>query len=206
MSNIRIHTSIVSAAAIKTVGQHVVSVSWKQTKNQTRKERAIVLPMECVSAPEVVEQFRVLVESALKESAEQVLKRFVDDNGDMANEVGEELFTRPNLTESFMSRADNWMTKEQLETAFMQSETWKKIAARPDFSTNPAVFKAATHYKETILKLSGKATKVEAKLRDSILSKMDASDLETELGAFILRRFDQMAKGEKTEEIDLSAL
>ena len=204
MSNYRVHTSIASAQAVLSVGERLVSAKWKQTKNQTAMERAVIVPFECLVAPEVPESFRALVESCLQEAASESLKKFVGEN-EAAHEIPAELFTREALTEAFMSRADTWMSKEALEIAFTGSATWKRIVSREEFKSNATYQRAANAFKDAILKLSGKATVLPPAMRDAILAKMEESDLGSEFGVFVTKRIEAMSRKD-SGEIDLSAL
>jgi hypothetical protein len=204
-ASFKIHTSIISAAAIKAVGEVVVSATWKETKNQTRMERAVILPMETLKAPEVPESFRALVELALASTAEAVLKAHCNSQPNNF-EMLQTAFSRPALTEAFLSSGNNWLTKEELETAWNASATWKRITARPEFATNATYQKAAQMFKESILKLAAKPTVFTEEKCDVILAKLEASDLETELGSFICKRIESFKARKTTEEVDFSSL
>lgn len=199
-----VHSSILSAAAILAVGERVVSVKWNETTKQTKREAAVLIGFESLSAPEVPENFRALVESALVSSAEDVLKKFCSDNPN-SFEISANCFTRENLVESFISRGNLWLGKKELEIAFTGSATWKRIASRPEFSSNKTYQAVANRFKETILKLSGKATVISPEDADQILCKIEDSDLETNFGEFIVNRLESM-KNRKQEQIDFASL
>lgn len=200
-ASLKVHTSIVSAAAIVAVGEVVVSANWKETENQKRGERAVIVPMECLKAPEVPESFRGLVELVLRNTAEKVLKTFCNENPNNY-EMLPGMFERPALTESFLSEANGWMTKQQIELAFTASATWKRITSRPEFQTNATYQKAAGMFKDNILKLAAKPTSFEADKCDVILSKLEVSDLDTEFGAFVARRLAAMKARVVVEDVD----
>lgn len=204
-NNLNIFSAISGADAVKTVGSVLISAKWKETANQKRMERAVLIPMECVKAPEVPESFRALVESVLLSSAESVLKGYCDGNK-LATEVDSSLFDRPNLIQvSIEGAKSDWLGKEELELAFTASATWKRIASKPEFTGNKAYQAAANRFKDTILKLSGKATQLDADLCDVVLSKIEDADLETRFGEFVVSRL-QVLKNKKVAELDLSAL
>lgn len=203
-ASFKLHTSINSANAIKAVGECVVSATWKETKNQTRKERAVVVPMECLKAPEVPESFRALVEAALLSTAEAILKKHVNEEPNNY-EILASMFDRPNLVEAFIASGSGWMNKEELEQGFNASATWKRITSRAEFQHNKTYQNAANYFKESILKLTGKATKIAPEECDKILSKIEDSDLETEFGTFIVKRL-QSIKQNSVETFDLDAL
>jgi hypothetical protein len=185
---IRIHSSIEAAIASVAVGQIAVTKKWKETKNQEGKQRGIVLPMECLKAPEVPESFRGLVEAVLAQSAENVLQKFVEDGNEGVFEVNEELFTRPALVESFLNSGSGWLTKQELELSFTGSATWKRIISRPEFLSNKVYQAQANMFKEAILKLTGKAVQMAPDRCEQILSKLEDSDLDTPFGEFVAKR------------------
>lgn len=203
----RVHTSIVSAAAIKAVGEVQVTKKWNETTKQTAKERSVLIPMECVKAPEVPESFRALVEAALISQAVEVLKDFCDANPN-SFEIEAESFTRTNLVESFLTRGDSWMSKAELELVFTASATWKKISSDPRFAGETAVqaYKnAASAFRDTILKLTGKAVSLEVSKCDAILSKLHDDDLETPFGIFLCKRINSI-RAKSSEPIDFDSL
>lgn len=204
MSTFRIHTSLVSAAAILSVGEKLISVKWNETTKQKKNEVAVLIPMECVSAPEVPESFRALVESALLSSAKQGLKDFVESNPN-SFEIPKTVFHRDNLTAEYLNSGSNWMKKGELELAFTASATWKRISSRPEFKENKAFQAVANRFKDTILKLSGKATVVSPDDADILISKISDEDLETPFGEFVVSRLDSM-KLKKVEKIDFDSL
>ena len=104
-SLLRLHTSLDAAISLSGIGERVVSKTWKETANQKRKERHAIVPMECVTAPELNDSpFRALVESALMSAAETVLRDWVNQEGDQCFEIPAEQLLRPNLVETFMGR------------------------------------------------------------------------------------------------------
>lgn len=204
-NSIQIHSSLQSVTLATPLGCIAVQAKWKQTANQTRKERAVCIPMECVKAPEVPEAFRALVERVLLDSAENVLKDYVESNPD-SWEAPAVLFDRPNLVQSTLEgRTSNWMSKEQLELAFTASATWKRISSKPEFTSNKTYQMAAGIFRDCVLKLSGKTVKLTPEKCDAILSKLDDSDLETPFGEFVVGRLVKM-KAATVDDFDLSSL
>lgn len=204
MASYRIHTNLVSAAAVLAVGEIGVAKKWNETAKQKREERAVNLPMECLKAPEVPESFRALVEAVLSSQAVEVLKGFCEENPN-SFEIPEELFTRVNLSETFMVRGENWMGKQELEIAFTNSATWKRISSRDLYTSNQVYKMQANAFKDQILKLSGKAVQIPADKCDAILSKIADDDLETSFGAFVVKRLNSI-RAKSSEAIDFDSL
>lgn len=205
VETVTIHTSVKSAEAIKAVGEVLIAASWNKTSKQEKKERAILLPMECVKAPEVPEAFRALVECALLKTAEGLLKKQQTAQPNSYQMLRAD-FDRPNLCEAFISSSNAWLSKDELEEGFMASATWARISARPEFKTNASYQRTAMMFKDTILKLAGKTVTLEPEKCDLILSKLEEADLETEAGAFIVRRLSALKERQPSEVFDLDAL
>lgn len=206
MSSIRIHTTIESAKAILAVGEIQVSAKWNETSKQKKMERSVNLPFNCLKAPELEGTgFRPLVECILERAAESVLKEFVNENPNTM-EIDESLFTRENLSESFMSSGDSWLTKQELEIGFTQSATWKRITSRPEFTSNATYKAQAEKFKDAILKLTGKAVQMEPDQCDKILVKLEDSDLATGFGAFVVKRLTQLKNKPRASDFDVGAL
>jgi hypothetical protein len=204
MAVLRVHTSILSAAALLAIGEKQISVKWNETSKQSKREVSVLIPFESVSAPEVPESFRILVESALVSSAKDVLKSFVEQNPN-SFELDSSLFDRDVLTQNFLASGSTWMKKEELEIAFTGSATWKRIASRPEFQNNKTYQAVANRFKDTILKLSGKVTQIPADDCDKILCKLEDSDLSTPFGEFVVSRLEQM-KAKISQEVDFDSL
>lgn len=204
-SVLTLHTSVSSAIALAGIGQRVITKSWKQTANQTSKERSVILNAECITAPELEgTPFRALVESALQSAAETALRDHVNAEGDQCFEAPAELFFRPNLIEIFMGR-EQWLSKEALDIGFSASATWKRISSRPEFRTNAQYKKQAELFKSNILKLSGKSAQMAPEICDILMAKLEDADLQTEFGAFVVKRLGQL-KQKSVDSFDLSAL
>lgn len=204
-ASFKIHTSIESARAVLPVGMVQVDAKWNATTKQTKMERSIHVGFQCLKAPEVTEAFRAVVESVLASAASETLKSFVGENPN-SFEIPESLFTREALCESFLSRADNWMSKEALELGFTKSATWARIVSRPEFEGNYTYKAQANKFKDAILKLSGKAVQMTPDQCDKILVTLSEDDLETEFGAFVCKRLAALKAKAAENEFDLSAL
>ena len=202
-----VHTSVSGAMAILGVGQRLVSKKWNETTKQKAMERHVIIPMECVtvSAGEASEQFKPLIESALMSAAILTLKNEIQERGESCFELPEECFTRARLIETFMG-GDTWLDKESLEKLFTISATWKRITARPEFSSN-ALYKAkANAFKADILKLAAKNISLSVDACDRILAPIDDADLETEFGSFVAKRIGVLRNKAENEAVDYGGL
>lgn len=197
------------AAKVETaIGQIMVIASWNaNTKEKIpAKAHAINLPMECLKAPEVPEAFRPLVESALMQSAVDALKKFVNENPAVW-EVSETEFTRPQLVELFMQRGSAWMSKTEIEKAFKESATWKRISESDAFKRGDVDYlNRATVFRDNIAKLSAKAFYLPDGQPETYLSNLSAEDLDTPLGQFLTRKLAENIKRNEAARVNVGTL
>ncbi len=203
----RVHSSVNAIALSVPIGQRLVSKKFNQTSNQAGMERAVCVPAEAITAPELEESgFRALVESALHSAAVAALAKWVKQGNESVFDVPAELFTRPALIEEFMG-AEQWMDKSQLDLAFTGSATWARISGRPEMKSNAVYRKKAEYIKEHILKLAGKRVSIKPEVCDTLISLIDEKDLSTEFGVFAVKRLSQIRDRTETEkEMDISGL
>lgn len=204
-SSLRIHTQIAGAIAIAQPQEHCVTAKWNATTRQQKMERAVLIPLDAIKAPQVPDAFRAIVESALHSAAESVLKRFCTENPG-SFELGSEQFEQANLAEAFLQRGEAWLSKAELQDAFNASATWARIQSRAEFRTNATYQKQAQNFKDAILKLTGKAVQMPSDVCDNLLAKIEDRDFDTPFGAFVVRRLDQLKNRRQETESDFGAL
>lgn len=201
-----VHTSISAVSLNLPLGQRLVTKKFNQTAAQQGMERAVFIPSECLSAPEVPDAFRPLVEAALMQAAVSALTKWVKQGNTENYSIPAELFHRPALVEEFMGQ-ESWMDKSQLDAAFTASATWSRITGRPEWKSSPVYRKKAEYIKEHLLKLSGKRVSIKPELCDQLISIIDEKDLSTEFGVFVLKRLQQIRDRVAEEgEIDIGGM
>jgi hypothetical protein len=102
--------------------------------------------------------------------------------------------------------ASDWMSKEELTAAWERSATRAKFTQNPRYAGDINYRKAVNAYTDMVLKLAGKTTVYKPEECDKIIAKMDASDLDTEFGAFVVRRLEQIRNKPQKQELDLDCL
>lgn len=206
-TTICLHTAIASAMALLAPGERLVSKKFNQTSVQKAMERHAIIPMECVTvaASECSEQFKALVESALMSAAVAVLANAVKEGGEQCMEVQASIFERPRLIEAFMG-AETWFTKDELDALFAKSATFKRMASRPEYSSNAMYRSRVAAYKANILKLAAKNISMPVDACDKLLASLEESDLDTEFGSFAVKRLSQLRTKAETEVVDIDGL
>lgn len=148
--------------------------------------------LDAAMTNEAAAPYKPLLSAVLETAAKAILTRRIGDMQLFPTEIDTSIFTADAILAEATSGNSDWMTKEELTAAWDNSATRKKFTTNPKYVSNAAYRKAVEAYKDMILKLSGKTTQYEENELDAIVSKLDSTDLDTELGAFILRRVEQI--------------
>lgn len=183
-----------AAALAMTADQRLITARFR---NPARMASVVIsadawTSMEAALSSEAAAAYKPLMAAVLETAAKAILTRRIGDMQLFPIEIDTSIFSADAILAEATSGNSEWMTKEELTQAWDNSATRKKFTTNPNYVSNQAYRKAVDAYKEMILKLSGKTTQYEESELDVIVSKMDASDLESELGAFVLRRVEQI--------------
>ena len=155
----------------------------------------------------VPEQYRAILAAVLEGAAKSILKRTVEAFNVIPATISPALFTSEALIDEATTGASEWMSKEELTEAWNTSATRKAlILENPKYKESAAYRRAANAYAELILKLAGKTSSYEPEDLDWLLAKFNEADLNTELGAFMVRRVEMLQRKPQRPTIDRDAL
>jgi len=151
-----------------------------------------------------------VVNSVLVQQAKESLKQYRTNNP-AATQIPLALFTAAQLREDYLSGgASGAMTKEELDKAFSNSATWKRIIGSDSFKHNSQYRVVADRFKTMVVSLAGRS---HGSLQDSdlnkIMAKLEESDFVTPFGAYVIRRIQQIQKARENDEVaafDIDAL
>lgn len=155
----------------------------------------------------IPEQYRAIVEAALDNAAKDILLSYVKAYTISPSELPAHIFSPENIIDAAGNNDSSWLSKEELETAWKESDTRKRIIETDKYKNNAEYRKVANLYADYILKLSGKRADIPADKLDWILAKIEDTDLSGEFGIFVSKRISalKMKKNEK-KEIDLDLI
>lgn len=142
-----------------------------------------------------------LVNSVLVQQASDTLKNWRAGNPD-STMVPAHLFTQSALRESYMMDGSGAITftREQLDSEFSKSATWARIVGSAMYKQNPQYRSIASVFKEKILALAGRSHgSITDEDLDKILAKLEESDLESSLGAYVVRRIQKIKKDREAD-------
>ena len=164
-------------------------------------------PWAALETDGVPEQYRAILSAVLEGAAKSILKRTVESYNIIPATISPALFTSEALIDEATTGASEWMSKEELTEAWNQSATRKAlILDNPKYKESAAYRRAANAYAELVLKLAGKTSSYEPEDLDWLLAKFHNDDLNTELGAFMVRRVEMLQRKPQRPAIDRDAL
>ena len=182
-----------AAALSMTANERLITARFRNPARMA----SVVIPADAwttldAAMNEAAAAYKPLMAAVLETAAKAILTRRIGDMQLFPTEIDDSIFSADAILAEATSGNSEWMTKEELSTAWDASATRKKFTNHPNYVSNAAYRKAVEAYKDMVLKLAGKTTQYEESELDVIVSKLDSHDLESELGAFILRRVEQI--------------
>jgi hypothetical protein len=175
--------------------------------NPTRKFWVQINPSAWAEIQNAPEQYRAVIEAALDNAAKQILTDYIKAYTIAPSELPAHIFSAENILDRAGDNDSSWLSKEELENAWKESDTRKRIIENNKYKDNAEYRKVANLYADYILKLSGKRADIPRDKLDWILAKIEDSDLESEFGLFVSRRISQLkTKKETNKEIDLDLI
>lgn len=156
---------------------------------------------------EIPEQYRALVGAVLESAAKSILKRFVESYSSLPSQLPAKAFTLDALLTEAQDGNSEWMTRDELQSAWEQSTTRKMFINNPNYAQNAGYRKAVAYYSDLILKLAGKTSSYKPDELDIIVAKLNVQDAHTDLGAFICKRIEQLRnKPARSNDVNIDLL
>ena len=150
--------------------------------------------------------YRQLLIAVLDKAAKNILAARIENMAVFPLEIDDAIFNADAILAEAIGGNSEWMTKEELTQAWEASKTRAKFIGDARYASNQQYRKAVNAYADMVLKLAGKTTVLKVEECDAIIAKMSADDMDTELGAFIARRIEQIRNKPQRDSIDLDCL
>lgn len=204
--NATTYTDPNACAIVRNEAERTIVQRWKAPA------RAVAInisnaPWTALAADGVPEQYRAILSAVLESAAKSILKRTIEGFNTIPATISPALFTGEALIDEATTGASEWMSKEELTEAWNVSATRKAlILDNPKYKESAAYRRAANAYAELVLKLAGKTSSYEPEDLDWMLAKFNEADLNTELGAFMVRRVEMLQRKPQRPTIDRDAL
>lgn len=185
LNTITIHTTPTSATA--TANERAITARFK---NPARSATIVISATPWDDLSNVPEQYRPILDAVLETAAKSIISKHLNAFSLWPSTIDAGYFAPAAILDEATSANNQWLSKEELETAWKTSATRQQWVSRDDYKTSQAFRKAVAHYEEQVLKLSGKTSQFDPADLDLILAKMKPEDLSTEFGAFVVRRVE----------------
>lgn len=150
--------------------------------------------------------YKSLLDAVLEKAAKGILSARVESMSVFPSEIDDAIFSADAILSEAIGGNSEWLSKEELTALWERSATRTKYATDPRYSSDAMYRKAVNAFTDMVLKLAGKTTTYKPEECDKILAKLDARDMDTELGAFVCRRLEQIRSKPQRNEIDLDCL
>jgi hypothetical protein len=187
----------------------------KTSQNPVAYECCVLVPTEVIEsgladlAGLVPDQTIAVIKTARATAAETLLRKHYEA-GSYTGGMSASWFEGSKLDTAFVESANTrseWLTKEELQALWNSSATRLRMVSRAEYRTNKTYQGAFATFEQKVLGLAGKATRYEQDWQDRLLAKMEAQDLDTALGAFLVFRIEKMQQPTaQSAEYDFEAL
>ena len=147
-----------------------------------------------------------LLHAVLDTAAKAILTRRIGDMQIFPTNIQTDIFSAAAILSEAASGNTEWLSKEELTSAWESSATRAKFINDPRYSTSKNYRVAVDKFKELIIKLAGKTSAYKLSELDAITVKLSPADHNTEFGAFVLRRVQALQNKPERDEIDLDCL
>lgn len=154
----------------------------------------------------VPSSYAPLLAAVLETAAKSILSKRLENMSIWPSEIDGSILTADAILSEANGANTDWLTREELAAAWEASATRQRFITNPNYTSSKAYRAAVEAYKELVLKLAGKTSQYEEKQLDSMLAKLDERDFETELGAFMIRRIEQIRNKPARETASLDIL
>lgn len=151
-------------------------------------------------------QYAGLLDQVLEMAAKSILKSYAESFSIFPQSIPVDLLTADAIMAEAVGANSDWMNKEELTAAWEASATRKKYVTDPRYAGSKDYRIAVNRYTELVLKLAGKTSSYTEIDLDVILAKLEAADLDTPMGSFIVKRVEALKNKKPAETPDMMAL
>lgn len=209
MTMTTIHTTEASAKAAVltlTTAQRMLTARFRNPARMA----AVAIPADAWATMEsslpTDSPYKMLLSAVLESAAKSILTKRIGEMSLFPSEIDDAIFSADAILAEAAGNNTDWMSKEELTAAWEASATRKAFITNANYVSNAGYRKAVDAFRDLIIKLSGKTTQYTESELDKMVAKLDASDIDTELGAFVLRRVEQIRNKPAKAAFDLDLL
>jgi hypothetical protein len=203
-----IHTTAAAAAATLTTGERTIRADFRQPARSAWINLPTIAWTAATAAmgTEQTAPYLPIVTAALNEAAKGILSANLRPFSVWPAEIDAGYFAPSAMLDAAINAGTEWLSKEELEKAWIASATRAKWTSRTDYATNKALRAAVDKYETLITKMAAKSASYTPDDLDLILAKIEPADLDTIMGAFILRRIEALRAKPADTSVDTDLL
>lgn len=204
MANVYNTVESANAATLNDTNIRTIVVRWKSPARLV----AVTIPNGAfvTMRAEVPANYVPLIEATLEDTAKGIIKRFIESHSVTPSSIPDGAFTSAALIEAATISHTDWLTKEELQQLWSASATRAKLVTDPRYASSKEYRTAVNYFSELVVKFAGKTSQFKPIELDKVLAKLEADDLQSELGAFIVRRVEALKNKPAASEIDLDLI
>lgn len=204
MANVYNTIESANAATLNDTNIRTIVVRWKSPARMV----AVTIPNDAFTAMrnEVPANYVPLIEATLEDTAKGIIKRFIESHSVTPSSIPDGAFTSAALIEAATISHTDWLTKEELQQLWSASSTRNKLVTDPRYASSKEYRTAVNYFAELVVKFAGKTSQFKPIELDKVLAKLEADDLQSELGAFIIRRVEALKNKPAASEVDLDLI
>ena len=137
-------------------------------------------------------EYRPLIDAVLLKATEGLFRALYGTGDLKPASIALAPFTPDNIVAAATATNSDSLTRDELMALWEQSATRRVLVTNPNYQQNPAYRKAVSYFVEMVGKLAARSNNLTPVELDKILARLEASDLDTEMGQFIVRRVEQL--------------
>lgn len=195
---LQLHTDTKAATLLAQPGERTIVQNFK---NPARK-LAVNIPGDAWQPLATVpEQFRGLLDTVLTSAGKSILRRYAGNYSVFPSTIPAALFTVDAIMNEAAGNNSEWLSKEELTQAWETSATRKAYINDPRYAASKEFRSVVNYLADLYLRLAGKTSAYKPDELDLMVAKLREDDHDSELGAFVFMRVEQLRNRKQPEAV-----
>lgn len=137
-------------------------------------------------------EYRPLIDAVLLKATEGIFRALYGTGELKPASITLAPFNPDNIIAAATATNSDSLSREELQALWEQSQTRKDLVTTPQYQASPAYRKAVAYFTDMVLKLAARSNNLTPAELDKVLARLNTDDLDTEFGAFVVRRVEQL--------------
>lgn len=184
-----LHTDSKAATLLATATERTIVANFK---NPARRLAANIDAAPWKSIEAVPEQYRGLLDSVLTSAAKGIVRRYASSFTIFPSSIPRDLLTEDAILSEAAGNNSEWMSKEELQAAWEASATRKAYVTDQRYAASKEFRTVVNYLADLYLRSAGKTSAYKPEELDLMVAKLREEDHDTDFGAFIFMRVEQL--------------